>query len=754
MEEHQTFSKWWRSNYVPNKSFTMENKQKWAIVRRKEEQKKTQRLCIGRMPNAGTYWCHFGFRINEEDLKDKSHSQRKDVVNQLADRLVERFQKNLTYYLVVGHTYPFYLIEDHGKRDHLHVVFRHYKGSATTAALRDFAKARDCRFWFSKIRFVEEFIKYLLQGRGREVLHEKGTRPKNEGVPPPGYTVQTGEEASMCEPSDGGSGGGGTETIRSSEESGGGSVAARDLSISGSGRICTKKQMEREDNWQQIQTLLKKYRTSDEISFANKILASGDKQLISWYNHNSVEPSWQANYATASAAYQVDIMNMRWEDILRWLPEDPNDYERPCLSVEDSIAMFSKWCVHQKLDIKQFVTDIWATVDKWHPRKNTLLLYGQSETGKSWLGDSLGQSLGTCFNNGTFNRQTSTFAFQDIIRKRGARVEECSISAEHVENIKCLFGGQAFDVNVKFKSAGKVQRTPVICTTNKLPWVYVPDSRQALEDRCYRYNINQRVNFSVGGSIHPKAFLVLGMYYGVTSKPVNTTSIGGAFDPSILGEPAQGVKRGSNAETLEAIMYGSMEGSDSGHSSKRARRDSDSESGDSDSTDDESETGQEDDGLPEESNSTGGGGPPDVLSQELQPEVDVPIDDNAFLGSLPDEWFLGPSLDVVEGGGATGLVVADSGQACDIWASEQRASLGDAYSILQEFDKDAAEARACGTVLTNDYYSNLNTMIQNNDKLLNIEKCQVIDIANACMECGDDDAGMIESDVEEGEISD
>nr|QKE54997.1 MAG: nonstructural protein [Parvoviridae sp.] len=649
-------------------NLTMDMRRIMAI-KGSEATRLTKTWLVGRMPNTRSYWCHSGFRINRADLEGKSHSEREEVVKTVGERFKEFIvAKAKCYILAVGHCY--YDINYEDRWDHIHVLYRHYKGCAATAAIRDFCVAREYSFWYSEVRYPANFIEYLLQGGGRKVLFETGRRP-TEGFPGRDYSIRRDEEMCLCEPKFG-DGGGGPEDTGACPGARRLNTSARDISLSRSGRIQTAKAEQREELWNEIRALLVKYRTTDEISFGNKILGSKDNELISWYNHNRVEASWKDNYETATSAYQVEIMNMKWEDIINQLPEEGEEYEKKCMGVEESMHHMVKLCEHQGVNIKDLTRDIWATLDKWHQRKNTLLIHGASETGKSWLGDSIAQAAIIVYNNGTFNRSAGGFPFQDFIRKRLARIEECNITADWVENIKCLFGGQPLDVAVKYKNAGKVGRVPIVCTTNVWPWQYCQQAEKPLRDRCYIYQFNRRINWHIPGSIHPRAFLALAKYYGYTAQPISTAALGGSFEPSMLGDPGP---NGGGLPALKRYIEEAEPREGSGPRTKRRRMSSETSTHGSSGDDDilQCSSGQETpdvcEGVPEGRDRGGDIGleSGESASESLLAAADGDIGD---FSDLISNW--GDMDFDTQGGGGEGPGTMDTGAAIEEWLQERK----------------------------------------------------------------------------------
>nr|QTE04127.1 MAG: nonstructural protein 1 [Grus japonensis Chaphamaparvovirus] len=120
----------------------------------------------------------------------------------------------------------------------------------------------------------------------------------------------------------------------------------------------------------------------------------------------------------------------------------------------------------------------WLT--KGDTKKNTIVLWGPSNTGKSAFirGFKDCVSWGECVN-------TTTFAFEGLPDHTIGVWEEPLIGPELVEKAKQVFEGMTCSVPVKFKRPAVLPRTPIIMTTNHAPWRFCGPEEGALRNRMY-----------------------------------------------------------------------------------------------------------------------------------------------------------------------------------------------------------------------------------------------------------------------------
>lgn len=148
------------------------------------------------------------------------------------------------------------------------------------------------------------------------------------------------------------------------------------------------------------------------------------------------------------------------------------------------------YLIYQNIDTASFDNDCFLWLYKQHTKKNTLVLQGPSNTGKSsfikGLIEALGSSVGYICNG--------TFPFQGMAKPCTIGVwEEPLLSSTEAEKAKQILGGEPTSVAVKFAAPVHVERTPILITTNHELWRYCTQEKEALLNRCFIYKCTTRI---------------------------------------------------------------------------------------------------------------------------------------------------------------------------------------------------------------------------------------------------------------------
>nr|CDS32661.1 non capsid protein NS 1 [Hymenolepis microstoma] len=97
---------------------------------------------------------------------------------------------------------------------------------------------------------------------------------------------------------------------------------------------------------------------------------------------------------------------------------------------------------------------------------------------------------------GTISRQSenTNFAFENLLDRSVAILEEPKINASNANDMKQLLGGESFEVAVKYKPMQFLPRLPVIITTNEYLGCRLPDvDAAALESRYYQFTFSTQI---------------------------------------------------------------------------------------------------------------------------------------------------------------------------------------------------------------------------------------------------------------------
>lgn len=135
-------------------------------------------------------------------------------------------------------------------------------------------------------------------------------------------------------------------------------------------------------------------------------------------------------------------------------------------------------------------------VNKKSQKKNCFWIWGPASAGKTAFLESLVSLYFPASSGQPVNNPRTTFRWGNCINKRILLWEEPQISPDNHEELKKVLGGQEITAEVKYQSNVKMQKTPVLITSNRAP-IYVLNAMasgemQAWEDRCFIFNFSNR----------------------------------------------------------------------------------------------------------------------------------------------------------------------------------------------------------------------------------------------------------------------
>lgn len=175
----------------------------------------------------------------------------------------------------------------------------------------------------------------------------------------------------------------------------------------------------------------------------------------------------------------------RFGDLIDECEDDPiND-----MTVEESLDLFKRWCNYQDIDYDEFCSTIFAVMDRKTSKRNTVLILGPSNSGKTVMITKpltrICRHFGQVGNRGN----ASEFVFMECVDKRMISIDECLMNKDMLEDVKLLFGGEQMRVAVKFEGHAIIKRTPCIVTSNAAPWQLDYSQKTPIVNRCFIYDV-------------------------------------------------------------------------------------------------------------------------------------------------------------------------------------------------------------------------------------------------------------------------
>lgn len=209
------------------------------------------------------------------------------------------------------------------------------------------------------------------------------------------------------------------------------------------------------------------------------------------------------------------------------------------------------YLLYQNIDPYTFDQDMYRWLWRLDPKKNTFVLQGPSNTGKS----AFIRGLISAHGNAVGHICNGTFPFQGLAGTCNLGVwEEPLLSGTEAEKAKQIFGGEPTSIAVKFSAPVQVSRIPIIITSNHDIWRYCTQEQEPLSNRCFIYYCHNRINSS--GIAESEGSLNQRCYCGCR------TGSGDSPESSYISSPRSSGK--SSPECARRRLFSSSSDSSSG----------------------------------------------------------------------------------------------------------------------------------------------------------------------------------------------
>lgn len=298
--------------------------------------------------------------------------------------------------------------------------------------------------------------------------------------------------------------------------------------VPASSRVATVvKETPNDANCRLVKMLMMRYRANNmsEMFHAIGNLAPGEEEAYKQLWHRlSGRPSIAKTMEVALNHLKCENQLKTFDFLVDELCKSPDIY--PEDKYEDPIAsykFFIKWCKHQRIDVGEFVTNLMDVLNKKDPKVNTFALIGPSNAGKTVMITKPLQTImryvGQIGNRGN----DSPFMFQECVNCSLITIDECIMAPEHYEDMKLLMGGETMKVNVKHQGHATINRTPVLLTGNKEPWVLDYSAKDAMCNRMHLYKVQTDEDLKEVKYMHPGMWWYIKQQYDqlVKVKPLS-----------------------------------------------------------------------------------------------------------------------------------------------------------------------------------------------------------------------------------------
>nr|QKE54990.1 MAG: nonstructural protein [Parvoviridae sp.] len=169
------------------------------------------------------------------------------------------------------------------------------------------------------------------------------------------------------------------------------------------------------------------------------------------------------------------------------------DQFKPELYLNWGYWKINLFLAYQNVSILEFRKTFRDWILQRDPKKNTIVLHGVSNSGKSAFIKGLKQifKYGEIVNG-------STFMFDNCVNKQLLVWEEPLVGSDSAEKVKQVLEGAETKINIKNVSAQTLRRTPVIITTNSPLWRHCSQEQSAFQNRMTIFSFNKPAEDFVG----------------------------------------------------------------------------------------------------------------------------------------------------------------------------------------------------------------------------------------------------------------
>uniref|UniRef100_A0AAU7E1N5 NS1 protein n=1 Tax=Mops bat parvovirus TaxID=3141925 RepID=A0AAU7E1N5_9VIRU len=222
--------------------------------------------------------------------------------------------------------------------------------------------------------------------------------------------------------------------------------------------------------------------------------------LIPKYNIQTWENCMQKIPQLTQKFLHISNIEHIFQNTLHWCEQNkPN-----CAELYKDLILNSNTCcnanhkiiekilMHQEIHITEFAHDLLKWLLRTEVKKNTFILQGPGNTGKSVVARSFSRlfdKVGEILSN-------SNFAFQNLFGKQLILWEEPIINENLSEKIKLIMEGKATEVDVKMKQPKVLYPAPLLITTNHDIWHWCQMNKDTYMLRSYRYFFLHQIQFT------------------------------------------------------------------------------------------------------------------------------------------------------------------------------------------------------------------------------------------------------------------
>lgn len=178
-------------------------------------------------------------------------------------------------------------------------------------------------------------------------------------------------------------------------------------------------------------------------------------------------PRYSLISSTLLSAFKLGCVNDPWDVLLdRCITLDAFSSSEYA-PIDVSIQKFTELLEFNDIQPKKFVNNVYNIINKNLPKVNSLILYGQANSGKTLLLNSIAKS---CLYYSSIQQFAgkSQFEFAPFADQRVVLINEPLVTDVTIETVKNLMEGQTVEVDKKYSAPVKIERTPLLISSNTL----------------------------------------------------------------------------------------------------------------------------------------------------------------------------------------------------------------------------------------------------------------------------------------------
>lgn len=231
-----------------------------------------------------------------------------------------------------------------------------------------------------------------------------------------------------------------------------------------------------------LTALMEKYRTSDMSTIKRSLIQNNAEwdEFVECLSGSGFD----IQYKKATDIYRTKTCTKPLSELMTAKPLPEWNNKKVYIGVDESIGLLFDWIRHQGFDADNFINEIFDVLERKVPKKNTFCLMGPPNSGKSFVMRSIIPHF-SYFGEVRGGGSNYTFLWQDCVDTAVIFIEEPMISPEVAEQFKLVMEGAPTHVHVKMRGDALLQPTPVLITTNSLPWRWCPNEAQAFQARMF-----------------------------------------------------------------------------------------------------------------------------------------------------------------------------------------------------------------------------------------------------------------------------